>query len=320
MRFGKSFLILFFLSLFCNTQSQQGYMFSQNMLTHMAINPAYSAIHESITTTAISRLQWAGLKDMDGNSIAPETYVFSVSTPSLLLHGGLGVNIIQDQLGFFKDISVNLGYSYRVEMAEGVLGIGSQIMLTNRNIDFNKFVAIDGNDPVLSGMNGNSSSMLFDMGLGVFYNVPDKYYLGASVLNLFETKGKTFAEGSTGEPVLDRTIYLSGGLEMIFPNRPEYCFKPSVLIKSNFASTQISLSGLLEYNKKFWGGLTYNIQTADALAFLLGVRYKNLIVGYAYDIPLSSINPAGSHELIIGYSFNIEFDKGKESYRNTRFL
>ncbi|MCP4553167.1 MAG: type IX secretion system membrane protein PorP/SprF [Bacteroidetes bacterium] len=320
MKFRRLLLLLLLLSLFSITQAQQGYMFSQNMFTHMTVNPAYSAINESICATSISRLQWAGLRDMEGNSIAPETYVASVSIPSSLLNGGLGVNIIQDQLGFFKDISVNLGYAYRVELIEGIIGIGSQIMLTNRNIDFNKFVAIDGNDPVLSSVGGNSSSLLLDLGLGIFYTIPDKYYLGASILNLLETKGRTFAEGSTGEPVLDRTIYLSGGFDMISPNHPEYHFKPSVLVKSNFVSTQISISGLLEYNKKFWGGVTYNMQTADALAFLLGVQYKNLKVGYAYDLPLSSINPAGSHELIIGYCFNIEFDKEKESYRNTRFL
>lgn len=309
-----------FLLIFSVAQAQQASMLSQNMFSHTFINPGYAAINESISTTAFTRQQWAGLTDAEGNNIAPSTYLISVNVPSAILNGGLGISMTEDKLGFFKDVSVGLRYAYKYELNNGILGIGGQLTVINRNIDFNKFIAIDPSDPVISGVTGDVSSLLADVSLGAYYLVPDQYHLGLSVVNLLETKGKSFTENSSGQPILDRTIYFTGGFEYEIPNNPEFRLMPSILIKSDFAATQISLSSLLQYNKKFWGGVTYNMQTADAIAILLGFRSKNFKIGYAYDLPLSSINPSGSHEIMISYSFDIDFNKTKNSYRNTRFL
>ena len=320
LRIGRIiiFLLCFFTLSIAN--AQQASMLSQNMFSHAFINPGYSAINESIFATAITRQQWAGLTDAEGNHIAPTTYMVSVSVPSAILNGGLGLSMTEDKLGFFKDVSINLAYAYKVELDKGVLGIGGQFAIVNRNIDFGKFITIDGYDPILAGIGASASSLMADVGLGAFYQVPDQYYLGISISNLLETKGVSYSEESTGQPNLDRTFYFSGGYEMEIPNKPELHFMPSFMVKSDFASTQISLSGLLQYNKKFWGGVTYNMQTADAIAFLLGIQHKNFKIGYAYDLPLSAINPAGSHEILVSYSFDIDFNKRKDSYRNTRFL
>ena len=316
----KLLLILTFLFAFIIVNAQQASMLSQNMFSHTFINPAYSAINESICATAIARQQWAGLTDSEGNQISPATYLISVNAPSALLNGGLGISMAEDKLGFFQDVSVSLKYAYKLELNNGILGIGGQLSVLNRNINFSKFIAIDANDPVFSGIGDNSTSLMADIGLGVYYNVPNRYHLGISVMNLLETKGKSFAETSNGQPILDRTFYITGGFEYEIPNKPEYRLMPSLLVKSDFASTQISLSGIVQYNNKFWGGVTYNVQTADAIAILLGIQSKNFKIGYAYDLPLSSINPAGSHEIMVSYCFDIDFDKRKNSYRNTRFL
>jgi len=300
--------------------AQQASMLSQNMFSIPFINPAYSAVNESIFATAFTRQQWMGLNDSEGNHIAPATYLVAVNVPSSLLKGGLGLSVSEDKLGFFKDVSVNLQYAYKIELSQGILGIGGQLSVINRNINFGKFIAIDGNDPVISGMGDNISTLLADAGLGAFYKVPNKYYLGLSVINLLETKGASFSETGSGHPVLDRTAYLTGGYEFEIPNKPEYRIIPSILIKSNFSYTQISISSLLQYNNKFWGGVTYNMQTADAIAILMGMQNKNFRIGYAYDLPLSSINPSGSHEIMVSYSFDIDFDNRRDSYRNTRFL
>jgi len=300
--------------------AQQASMLSQNMFSIPFINPAFAAIDESIFATAFTRQQWMGLTDSEGNHISPTTYLVAVNVPSTFLKGGLGLIVSEDKLGFFKDVSINLQYAYKLTLSQGILGIGGQLSIINRNINFDKFIAIDGNDPVISGIGDNISSLLADFGLGAFYKVLNKYYLGLSVINILETKGASFTETGSGQPVLDRTVYFTGGYEFEIPNKPEYRFIPSILIKSNFSSTQISISSLLQYNNKFWGGVTYNMQTADAIAVLIGMQNKNFKIGYAYDLPLSSLNPSGSHEIMVSYSFDIDFDKRRDSYRNTRFL
>jgi hypothetical protein len=75
---------------------------------------------------------------------------------------------------------------------------------------------------------------------------------------------------------------------------------------------------MARYNNKVWGGLSYRI--SDAVSLMIGVVYKDLEIGYAYDIPTSQIAATGSHEVMVRYRFKLERDKTRTGYRNTRFL
>jgi Protein of unknown function (DUF3308). len=48
----------------------------------------------------------------------------------------------------------------------------------------------------------------------------------------------------------------------------------------------------------------------------------DLIVGYSYDYPTSSIRKftSGSHEIILGYSFGLGKEQHPEYYKSVRFL
>jgi len=69
--------------------------------------------------------------------------------------------------------------------------------------------------------------MYFDVGLGLYYRVPDSYYAGVSVLQLLESEKK---DGTQFK--LKRQINLMGGFEFQFPNTPEIDVMPSLLIKT----------------------------------------------------------------------------------------
>jgi len=58
----------------------------------------------------------------------------------------------------------------------------------------------------------------------------------------------------------------------------------------------------------------------DPVSVLVGVKIKDVRVGYAYTVPTSKIGSSGSHEVMVGYCFKLNFDKGRNSYKNTRFL
>lgn len=319
MHLNKALITFVLMILTTGLYAQQAPMFSQNMFTYTSINPGSYAIGDAICATGIMRQQWAGFQDQDGINIAPQTFLVSVSAPLEIIKGGIGVNIIQDKLGFFSDITASVGYAYKLNFWQGVLGIGASINILNRKIDFTKFKPTQSGDPILVNAI-ETSDLMMDFSLGLFYKVPNQYYVGLSVANLTEAKGNTYNTNTSAAPQTDRTIYLVGGYEFLFPRNPLLKFSPSILIKSDFASTQISLSGLLTYNNRFWGGVTYNVQTADAFAILLGLKIKDLNIGYAYDLPMSSINSKGSHEIMLSYCFNLSLKKKKDSYRNTRFL
>ena len=84
---------------------------------------------------------------------------------------------------------------------------------------------------------------------------------------------------------------------------------------------QIDLAALLEYKERFWGGVSYRLQ--DAVALIFGVQFKDFKIGYSYDINISKLKlpvGGGTHEFMLSYCFKLDVEKGRKSYKNTRFL
>lgn len=314
---NKNITIIIFLLFSLPLFSQQEPQYTQYMFNKLAYNPGFAGACTGICVGGLIRQQWVGFKDSDGEggsyNVAPETYVISVNAPIRVLRGGLGLTLIQDKIGFQDNIYVNLIYAYQTTLGSGDLGIGLQLSLLNNKIDFSKYRPINGNDPLLTGKS-EETDMIFDGGIGLYYRVPDTYYLGLSVLQLLGSKSSF--DGTATK--LARQINLVGGYQFTLPNSPAFDILPSIMIKTDFSSIQYDISALLRYNNKVWGGLSYRLQ--DAVSIILGMKYKNFTIGYSYDIPTSAIGSYGTHEVRVGYCFKIEIDKIKKIYRNTRFL
>lgn len=298
---------------------QQLPQYTQYMFSKIAYNPGYAGAGKGICASGVIRQQWTGFEETDENgnttNVAPQTYLISVHSPIRPLRGGLGLTIQQDQIGHQNDITVNLMYAYQTTWGVGDLGIGVQLGLLNKTIDFAKLNPIDP-DPILA--EGEESDMYFDAGLGLYYRVPDNYYLGVSVLQLLQTQKESTEELKSTATTLARQFNIVGGYQFGFPGMPEIDVLPSFMIKTDLASVQFDLSALLRYKNQFWGGLSYRYQ--DAVALILGFEYKDFNIGYSYDITTSAIGGWGSHEIRLGYCFKIEVDKIRKIYRNTRFL
>jgi hypothetical protein len=68
---------------------------------------------------------------------------------------------------------------------------------------------------------------------------------------------------------------------------------------------QLDITARFVYKDEFWIGAGY--RTQDAIYGMLGVTYqKNLLLGFAYDYPVSDINKYsfGTTELYIAIKFN----------------
>jgi type IX secretion system PorP/SprF family membrane protein len=313
-------------------QAQQEPQFTQNMFNKVFTNPGFAGIGEGICVTGLGRQQWASFKDSEGNRVAPETFLISIDAPVRVLRGGLSALVMQDKIGFTKTITLRLGYNYIREMGYGKLGVGAHVGFNNRSIDFGKFIAVDPNDQLLQQLTGEESEILIDASLGVVYEVPDLYFIGFSVNQVLQTRGQELANWTTNvdsttsgsflyRMTLDRTFYLQGGYEYVFRNSPDFALLPYAMVKLDQAAVQLDVAALLEYKNMFWGGLNYRIQ--DAVSVIVGLQYKNFKIGYSYDITTSKLGlgrTAGSHEVMLKYCFKIEAEKGRKSYRNTRFL
>ncbi|NLN96283.1 MAG: type IX secretion system membrane protein PorP/SprF [Bacteroidales bacterium] len=312
-------IILLLQALFIVTfvSAQQEPQFTHNMFNHMGINPGYAGLNNAICATGLARQQWVGFKDAEGNRVTPETYLISVDGTVRALRGGIGGSVMQDKIGFYTINDIQLGYSYHRQIREAKLGIGLQLNFINSILDAGKFLPVDETDPLLQNLQGEASNMMFDLNLGMFYQVPEKYYLGFASTRLLESS-KEYDNSSGAYNNFRRHYYLTGGFQFKLGRNPAYEFIPSVFIKSDGASIQTDFNTLVVYNKKVYGGITYRHQ--DAISLMVGFTTKDMQIGYSYDVPISVVGGYGSHEVMLSYCFKLEVEKFKNSYRNTRYL
>jgi type IX secretion system PorP/SprF family membrane protein len=296
--------------------AQQEPQFTHNMFNYSTINPGHYGMSEGICVTGILREQWLGFKDEEGNKVNPQTFLIGADSPIKFLHGGVGLNIVQDKYGFFTDMAVKMGYAYHMNVGNGILGLGVNAQFLNKTLDFSKFIKIDEGDPILSGQS-SKGVVITDMSAGIFLKKP-KYYLSFSATQLLESEKDLGGATGVGTFTLRRHYYAGGGYSLAFPAFPAFTLTPSVFVKSDGSTMQADFNGLVTYNKKVWGGVSYRL--TDAVALMVGMNVKELEIGYAYDIPTSRVGATGSHEVMLRYIFKIEREKSRTGYRNTRYL
>ncbi len=299
--------------------SQFDAQFSQYMFHISAFNPAAVGEGEMITITGQHRIQWVGMPN------AGQTTVFSINSPLKIGNSknGVGLRFLNDQVGQFRNQTAHLQYAYKKQLNNGTLSIGTDIGFAslgfNGGDSIHKInIASDyfdiTSDPEIPKSTVNGIG--FDMDLGLFYSTPD-YYAGVSYSHLNGTK---ILWGDLSEFKERSTLYITGGYKYAFPDS-RYILKPSTLIKTDFSSWQLDVSSILEYDNKYWGGISYRIQ--DAIVFFAGINVAGgLSIGYSYDFPTSQILTvsSGSHEFTMTYSFEYVFGQKASKFKSIRIL
>jgi type IX secretion system PorP/SprF family membrane protein len=300
----KYFLITFLSSFVFFASAQQDPQFSQYMFNDLYSNPGFAGSQNAICATALNRIQWAGFEG------APSTTNLSVHAPVSLLHGGIGLNILTDAIAQNKFTGINLSYAYRTELAQGKRGMGLSLGMLQDGVEGGSFVTEQGSDPSIPLTDEKSAG--FDLGFGLYYN-SDKMYVGLSTRHLNEAS----IEDSKGLIELKRHYYLTAGY--VYPLASNLDLKPSILVKSEGVTTTLDVSSLVEYNNKLWGGVS--LRPSYGAVLLLGTHInKDLKFGFSYDLPISKVSGIGSLEFMLGYCFQIDYNKVAKGFKNPRFL
>ena len=300
--------------------AQQLPIFTQHNNSYAFANPGFFGMSEGINLMGLYRQQWAGFVDDDGNNIAPQSFLFSGDMPLRVLHGGLGLSVLQDHIGFENDVNIGLGYSFHMDLGGSVLGIGLSGTLINRSVDFSQLHPISEGDPLLVGL-GEESAVLFDFNVGVFWQIPESVFVGVSVVNVLESMTKALNDQaeSSASFVTDRTFYLIAGYPFQFEELPYFKFIPSVNLMTDISSWQLNASFKMVYRDLFSFGVNYRPQ--ESVGLMVGFTIKDITVGYAYDInTMKGLNIPGSHEIALSYCFKLDLDRNPRDYRSVRYL
>ena len=309
-------LLLTFLG---EANAQQAPIFTNYSNSYAYANAGFAGMSEGVNVLGLYRMQWAGFTDMDGNEVAPTTFLLTGDMPFRKLHGGLEFSIMQDKLGFENNVNVGLGYSFHLDLGGSTLGIGLAGTLLNRSVDFSQLHPNQEGDPLLQGL-GEESDMLFDFNVGLFWQIPESFYVGFSVVNVLESMTKALGDNSetSASFTTDRTFYAVAGYPFQFEDIPYLAFVPSVSVMTDIASMQFNASARVIYNNVFSLGVNYRFQ--ESVGLMAGVTIKDFTVCYSYDINTMGLGLPGSHEIGLSYCFKLDLDRTPRDYRSVRYL
>jgi len=287
---------------------------TQYFYNRTAINPAVVGEQQMVQLSGLQRLQWISIDN------APRTTFVSVHAPFKIgkTKHGAGVQFVNDIFGMFSNQQINLQYAYKLKLGDGYLNFGVNIGVSNvkfkgdsvRWVESDYHVKDDDAVPT-SGVSGVG----FDCGLGIAYTTA-RWHVGISALHLPESN---IALGAYDGFHMTRLYTASGSYDFRLKN-PDYTIKTAALVITDFASWNPSITALLDYKGKYWGGLGGRL---DAVSFLLGIKVLNgLVIGYAYDLPVNKIITAshGSHEIYLAYEFGLGLKKKGNKHKSVRIL
>ena len=286
--------------------SQQDPQFSQNMFNKLANNPGYAGSNQAICVTMLHRSQWMGFEG------APKTLNLSVDAGIPAIHGGVGLNIVKDEIGYGGSLGLQFTYAYRIDLGEGQLGAGLSLGMLQSGLNGSELNPVVP-DPSVPTTDVKGSKM--DFGFGVYYNTQDVYIgLSSSHLTAPEiewTEGNKLIHYQTA-----RHYFLIAGYA--YELNPMFTLDPSIYLKSDGSSSQLDINTNVLYNNKLWGGVSYRLD--EGLIALLGMHINDdLKFGIAYDVVMSEIKN-NSLEFMLGYCFKVSYDRPMKSYKNPRFL
>jgi type IX secretion system PorP/SprF family membrane protein len=299
------FFMAIFLSVF--TYAQQDAQYTQYMYNTVSVNPGYAGSRGQISMAALHRSQWIGLEG------APVTQTFNVHSPIGYRGVGLGLSIVNDQIGPTSETNFDVDFSYTIwTSTEGRLSFGlkaSANLLDIRFSELNQFTT----DPTLQQDIDNRLTP--NIGAGVYYHT-NKYYLGLSVPRILETSH--FQESSLSTAREQMNLYLITGF--VWDLNPFVKFKPTLLTKVvQGAPLQVDLSLNFMFSEKFIVGAAYRWDAAFSGMAGFNIS-KKFLIGIAYDKETTELGSAAFNDGSFEVIFRYDFISTKNNLKSPRFF
>ena len=321
-------ILLIHVSIILEVVAQQDPYFSHYMWNKQVYNPAAAGeTNDRTCVSAIAHNQWLGFDDqtrMDRETglyetsdftpfnVAPKTYNVNLSTQiksSSRRLGGVGLSMYDDRLGATKLTSIKGQMAYFVNFRNSSrLAFGLELSYTNFGFVNPGFRPRQPNDPKIPTSSVTTSRP--EISTGFYFTQPSlrgryhSLFIGASVQHVNQATFQLVSTDLKGVHQMKPHYYVMSGLSFRSANGL-YNWSPMVLLKYN-SEAQVDASMIGERNNQFRFGLGYRQGgNSDALIAYLGIRKRQLVYGYSYDLTMSRINSvsAGTHEIGVKWCF-----------------
>ena len=280
--------------------AQQDPQYSQYMFNQMAINPAYAGSKEAISASAFIRSQWTGIEG------APKTETVSIHAPLKKKKVGIGFSVIADQIGPKKSIGAMGSYAYRIPIKNGKLSFGLRVGVFNYTYNWDAITYKDQAD--VYNTHNQTSTIVPTADAGVYYYT-NTMYVGFSATHLYSGRLTTVSTLNGDNGKLAPHLFFTFGKAWSLSEN--LIFNPSLMVKTAKGSpstADLNLSFLLK--QRLWLGLS----ARSTYGFVVYAQFnitEKFKLGYSYDYGVNKIGKVGggSHEIMLGYDFNISKSK-----------
>lgn len=289
--------------------AQQEVQFTQYMFNTHSVNPAYTGSRGAISSIALFRTQWVGFEG------APVTQSLNVNSPILNDKAGIGLTVINENIGPLKQTGIFTDFAYRIHFEKSTFALGLKAGAEIFQAGFNNLNVINAGDNQFQ--TNVSSKLLPNLGFGIYYHA-EKYYFGFSTPKLVQNKIDVQSDSSAISRVGVHKLhyYFIGGY--VKDINPFIKFRPTTQVKITYgAPVSVDANASFLFYDKLWLGAMYRF--GDAVGLLVQFQFNTqLRTGYSYDYTTSKMNKFsnGTHEIMIGYDLSF----AKEKIKSPRYF
>ncbi len=304
----KVFLVIAIMFCVLESLAQQDPMYTQYMENLLTLNPAYAGSKDVLSMMIVSRNQWVSMPE------APVTRSFSMHSPINATNMGLGLSVLNDQVGPVKQTGIYADYSYTLNFSHRrSLSLGLKGGVNFYEAGLSDLTTNDPGDPVYA--NDINRKFLPNFGVGAFY-YSSKYYFGLSVPKLIENK--ISKNGVSTQSINKEEMHVFFMAGYVFDVNRIVKFKPSILTKYvKNAPVSLDMTGTFLFYERLWLGAMYRV--GDSFGGLFQLQATNqLKIGYSYDFPINQLGAFnnGTHEIMVTFDFNF----GRGRVRSPRYF
>ncbi len=279
------------------------YLFGQNpLLTNqfifnpLALNPAVAGTGDALTANLMYRNQWVGF------SGAPKTLTFSTHSPMRKQNMGLGLSVINNQIGVSSETSIIGDYSFKIKMREGTLNLGLGGGFIMLNSAWAELRANDPNDDLIQ--NNSPTYLIPEVSLGVYYSTK-KYHVGFSLPHMLSYTFNSTKDKYMIKNDFARYTYILTG-DYIFDLEQQFKYVPSIMLKYQKSdNADFIFMNRLIYMDKYSVGMAFDSEQKVYKGMFQMQLNRQFSLGYVRDFNSTKINQyrKGSHEVMLRYDF-----------------
>ena len=263
-------------------------MYSMYRFNPQIVTPAQAGSTATSEVTVMNRQQWLGIEG------SPKTYVLTGNF-KFKQQSGLGVNVLFDQAGPLKIMTVSGDYAYHTKINEAWnFSGGIRAGFASLNLDFSG-MALTHSDDALFATN-RSSGLKFNTGWGLRISKGDGFFVSVSQPRILKYDlGSGYKDVAYFYSMVGTKVKASDKITLY----------PSMLFRTaGNAPLSWDANVTANLNGKFDVGLNYRHQ--DSWGVRAGVQAtQKLYIGYVFELPTSQLSRVGvqSHEIALRYSF-----------------